>query len=140
MKKDKSKGFTLVEVLISLSILSILMLVFFSVINTSIKTNKKNEIDINAINIAQSEVENIRVQIKNNNTSNIKNLENNIIIKNEKNTYISDDYNLEILVQQKSELLYEINVKVKPKNSNFSKKEAQIITQVVVGRSNSMQN
>lgn len=138
MKKDKSKGFTLVEVLISLSILSILMLVFFSIINTSIKTNKKNEIDINAMNIAQSEVENIRVQIKNNNTSNIKNLENNIIIKNEKNTYTLDDYNLEILVQQKSELLYEINVKVKPKNSNFSKKEAQIITQVVIGRNNSM--
>lgn len=46
MKKEVSKGFTLVEVLVSLSILSILMLVFFNVINISIKNNKKNEVDI----------------------------------------------------------------------------------------------
>lgn len=138
MKKNNSRGFTLVEVLISLSILSILMLVFFNVINTSIKTNKKNEIDINALNLAQSEVENIRMQIKNNNTSNIKNLENNEIIIGTSNGYTSNDYVVEILVQQKSDLLYEINVTVKPKNSNFSKKDTQIITQVVVGRSNSM--
>lgn len=137
MKKDKSKGFTLVEVLISLSILSILMLVFFSIINTSIKTNKKNEIDINAMNIAQSEVENIRVQIKNN-TSNIKNLENNDIIIGTSNSYTTNDYVVEILVQQKSDLLYEISVTVTPDNSNFSKKDTQIITQVVIGRNNSM--
>ena len=135
MKKEVSKGFTLVEVLVSLSILSILMLVFFNVINISIKNNKKNEVDINALHLAQSEIENIRAQIKNNNISNMKDLENNEIVIGESSSYLS--YNVDILVEQKSDLLYEIKVGVKYQNFDFSKKNTQIITQVVIGTRNS---
>ena len=137
MKKNNSRGFTLVEVLVSLSILSILILVFFGVINTSIKNNKKNEVDINALSLAQSEVENIRIQIKNNNTSNLKDLENNEFVIGENHNYTSNNCNVDVLVEQKSDLLYEVNVTVKYKNPKDSRKKVQIITQVVVGRSNS---
>ena len=139
MKKNNSRGFTLVEVLVSLSILSILILVFFGVINTSIKNNKKNEVDINALSLAQSEVENIRIQIKNNNISNLKDLENNEIIIDAdiENSYTFKNYEVKISVEQKSDLLYEVNVTVKYKDPKDSRKKVQIITQVVVGRSNS---
>ena len=137
MKNRSSKGFTLAEILISLSILSILILVFFGVINTSIKNNKKNEIDINSLSLAQSEVENIRIQIKNNNTSNLKDLENNEFIIGENHNYTSNTCDVDVLVEQKSDLLYEVNVTVKYKNPKDSRKKVQIITQVVVGRSNS---
>lgn len=137
MKNRSSKGFTLAEILISLSILSILILVFFGVINTSIKNNKKNEIDINSLSLAQSEVENIRIQIKNNNTSNLKDLENNEFTIGENHNYTSNNCDVDVLVEQKSDLLYEVNVTVKYKNPKDSRKKVQIITQVVVGRSNS---
>ena len=137
MKNRSSKGFTLAEILISLSILSILILVFFGVINTSIKNNKKNEIDINSLSLAQSEVENIRIQIKNNNISNLKDLENNEFIIGENHNYTFDNCDIDVLVEQKSDLLYEVNVTVKYKNPKDSRKKVQIITQVVVGRSNS---
>lgn len=139
MKKNNSRGFTLVEVLVSLSILSILILVFFGVINTSIKNNKKNEVDINALSLAQSEVENIRIQIKNNNTSNLKDLENNEIIIDAdiENSYTFKNYEVKISVEKESDLLYKVKVTVSHKNSNYSKRNVQIITQVVVGRSNS---
>lgn len=131
--KKVSKGFTLVEVLVSLSILSILILVFFNVINISIKNNKKNEVDINALNLARSEIENIRTQIKNN-ISDIKDLENNEIITGESNSYLYNNYKVDILLEKKSDLLYEINVGVK--HQNFDK-NTQIITQVVIGIRNS---
>lgn len=137
MKNRSSKGFTLAEILISLSILSILILVFFGVINTSIKNNKKNEIDINSLSLAQSEVENIRIQIKNNNISNLKDLENNEFTIGENHNYTSNNCDVDVLVEQKSDLLYEVNVTVKYKNPKDSRKKVQIITQVVVGRSNS---
>lgn len=139
MKNRSSKGFTLAEILISLSILSILILVFFGVINTSIKNNKKNEIDINSLSLAQSEVENIRIQIKNNNISNLKDLENNEIIIDAdiENSYTFKNYEVKISVEQESDLLYKVKVTVSHKNSNYSKRNVQIITQVVVGRSNS---
>lgn len=139
MKNRSSKGFTLAEILISLSILSILILVFFGVINTSIKNNKKNEIDINSLSLAQSEVENIRIQIKNNNTSNLKDLENNEIIIDAdiENSYTFKNYEVKISVEKESDLLYKVKVTVSHKNSNYSKRNVQIITQVVVGRSNS---
>lgn len=136
MRKKVSKGFTLVEVLISLSILSILLMIFFSVIDISIRNNKKNEVDINALHLAQSEVENIVFQIKGNNISNIKDLKNNDIIIGNSNNYLLNNYNVAILIEQKSDLLYQINVAVKHQNDNFSKKNIQIITQVVIDKRN----
>jgi prepilin-type N-terminal cleavage/methylation domain-containing protein len=68
------KGFTLIEILIALSIASIISIGFFQVINMTIKTNSKNEKDIKSLNIAQTEIESLRAQIKNatNDNKNIK--------------------------------------------------------------------
>lgn len=137
MKKNNAKGFTLIEVLISICILSILTIVFSNVMNNSIKINKKNEVDINAMHLAQTEIENLRVQIKNNST-NIVDLNNNPIILEQTNVYTSGEYTVNILVGKKNDLLYEINVEVEPRNSNFSTKNTQIITQVVTGRMDSI--
>lgn len=63
MQKN-NKGFTLLELLISLSIISLICFIFYGFLNNSIKTNWKNERDIKALNIAQSEIENLRQQIK----------------------------------------------------------------------------
>ena len=65
MKKVKSiHGFTLIEVLVAMSIISIVSMGFYTIINYSIKNNVKNEKDIQALNMAQSEIENLRSQIK----------------------------------------------------------------------------
>lgn len=136
MKIKDTRGLTLIELLISISILSIIGLAFFSTINTSIKSNKKNETDIKAMNLAQSEVENLRIQIKKSTgtTLEIVDLENNKIIIDNENTYISDNYEVKIKIKEKENLLYEIRVSVESINKNFSKKETQIITQVIKGR------
>lgn len=66
-KKIKNKkGFTLIELLTCLGIITIISLGFFKFINGTINMNLKNEKDIQAINIAQSEIEKIRESIKSN--------------------------------------------------------------------------
>lgn len=149
MKVKESRGLTLIELLISISILSIIGLAFFSTINTSININKKNENDIKAMHLAQSEVENLRDQIKNytdnnsdNNEMNIYDLKNNsvpILTENDKKNeddinYTLDDYGVKITVIKKDDLLYEIMVMVFESNKNFSNKYTKIITRVVKGR------
>lgn len=64
-KLKKSKGFTLIELLVALSIVMIILLTFFKVIDNTTKMNVKNDIDIRALKLAKSEVENLRNQIKN---------------------------------------------------------------------------
>ncbi|MBO3444075.1 prepilin-type N-terminal cleavage/methylation domain-containing protein [Clostridium sp. CCUG 7971] len=60
----KNKGFTLLEVLISLAIIIFIMFAFFKIYNSSIRVNTKNDRDIKALNLAQNELENLRNQIK----------------------------------------------------------------------------
>lgn len=136
MKINKSKGFTLIEVLVSIGILSIIGLAFFSTINTSIKTNKKNEMDIKALHLAESEVENLRVQIKKSkeSTLNIVDSNKNKIIIGIENIYTSDEYIVKTKVEKKESLLYEIRVNVEPVKQDFSKKKTEIITLVTKGR------
>lgn len=64
LKKINKKGFTLIELIIALSIVSIILMAFYTLINSSIKQNTKTEKDIKSLNIAQSEVENLRDEIK----------------------------------------------------------------------------
>lgn len=63
-KLNKTKGFTLIELLVAMSIVSIISITFFTLISTTIKGNKKNEIDIKSMQIAQTHIENIRNQLK----------------------------------------------------------------------------
>ena len=69
IKTNNKKGFTLLELLVSISIISILLLAFLTIILSSIKVNTKNDKDISALYIAQSEIEVVRKQIKDGNTS-----------------------------------------------------------------------
>lgn len=136
MKIKELKGFTLIEVLVSLSILSIIGLVFFSTVNTSIKINKKNETDIKALHLAESEIENLRVQIKKSKDSmlNIVDSNKNKIIIGIENIYTSGEYIVKIKVEKKESLLYEIRVNVESIKQDFSKKKTEIITLVTKGR------
>jgi prepilin-type N-terminal cleavage/methylation domain-containing protein len=68
LKHNKTnRGFTLIEVLISLSIVTIILLSLFSFYNSSIKFNKKNETDINSLNVSQTAIESMRIYSKLNN-------------------------------------------------------------------------
>ena len=64
LNKKNNSGFTLVELIIALSIISIISFAFFTIITSSISKNAKNDKDIKSLNIAQSEIENIRNEIK----------------------------------------------------------------------------
>ena len=64
-KLKQDKGFTLIELLVALAIVGIILLAFFTSINSTIRMDAKNDRDIKALNIAQSEIENLRNQIKN---------------------------------------------------------------------------
>ncbi len=64
MKNKSNKGFTLLELLVSLTIITFILFAFFRIINTTTRVNTKNDRDIKALNIAQTEVENLRNQIK----------------------------------------------------------------------------
>ena len=68
MKHNKTnRGFTLIEVQISLSIVNIILLSLFSFYNSYIKFNKKNETDINSLNVSQTAIESMRIYSKLNN-------------------------------------------------------------------------
>lgn len=72
-KLKQNKGFTLIELLVALAIVGIILLAFFASINSTIRMDAKNDRDIKALNIAQSEIENLRTYIKNyEKSSNIK--------------------------------------------------------------------
>lgn len=58
------RGFTLIELLLAMSIISLIAFAFFRIVNTSVVTNSKNERDIKAMQIAQTQIENIRSQLK----------------------------------------------------------------------------
>ena len=63
-KYQNNRGFTLIEILIAMSLISLMAIAFSTILNSTIKANSVNEKNIKCLNIAQSEVENIRQQIK----------------------------------------------------------------------------
>lgn len=154
MIRNNNKGFTLLELLISLSIITIILLAFSTIIISSIKGNTKNDKDINALNLAQSEIEIVRKQIKDGKTSfkNSKNetLEFNSIsdsIENTENIYYKDvdgkNFEVKFYISKNDEYLggslYKLWVRVKSKQKDeednweddyFSKKYTELITEV----------
>lgn len=154
MIRNNNKGFTLLELLISLSIITIILLAFSTIIISSIKGNTKNDKDINALNLAQSEIEIVRKQIKDGKTSfkNSKNetLEFNSIsdsIENTENIYYKDvdgkNFEVKFYISKNDEYLggslYKLWIRVKSKQKDeednweddyFSKKYTELITEV----------
>ncbi|WP_042278061.1 PulJ/GspJ family protein [[Clostridium] dakarense] len=92
MKNNTNEGFTLLELLVSLAIITLIMFAFFRILNTTIRVNTKNDRDIKALNVAQTEIENLRKQIKN---KPLDNRERRLIIYNDSNQ--SKDKSEEIL-------------------------------------------
>lgn len=129
MSKKKNKGFTLIELLIALAIVGIILLAFFKVTDNTTKMNVKNDIDIKALNIAQSEIENLRNQIKNGEQ---------VESKNHIKSIDGKEFKVELHIISKSEVktqkknlntglyMYTINIKVKPRDTYFSGKLTEL--------------
>ena len=154
MIRNNNKGFTLLELLISLSIITIILLAFSTIIISSIKGNTKNDKDISALNLAQSEIEIVRKQIKDGKTS-FKNSENETLefnsiidsIENTENIYYKDvdgkNFEVKFYISKNDEYLggslYKLWVRIKSKQKDeednweddyFSKKYTELITEV----------
>ena len=133
MIRNNNKGFTLLELLISLSIITIILLAFSTITISSIKGNTKNDKDISALNLAQSEIEILRKQIKDGKTD----------FNDE--PYIKEidgkKFEVKLSVSESKEdtssqyTLYEVYVSVESKQENeendyFSKKHTELVTEV----------
>lgn len=128
-KLKQNKGFTLIELLVALAIVGIILLAFFKVTYSTTKMNVKNDIDIKALNLAQSEIENLRNQIKNG-------------VQAEEKTYIKSidgkEFEVSLYNISKSKVstqnnnldtglyMYTINIKVKPCDTYFSGKTTEL--------------
>ncbi|WP_373600397.1 PulJ/GspJ family protein [Paraclostridium bifermentans] len=66
MNLKKEDGFTLIEILVALAIVSIVSMAFFATVNMTTKYNAKNEKDIQSMDVAQSEIEYLTKEIKSN--------------------------------------------------------------------------
>ena len=134
MIRNNNKGFTLLELLISLSIITIILLAFSTIIISSIKGNTKNDKDISALNLAQSEIEILRKQIKDGKTD----------FNDE--PYIKEidgkKFEVKLSVSESKDdtssqyTLYEVYVSVEAKQENeendyFSKKHTELVTEVL---------
>lgn len=143
---NKKKGFTLIEVIIAISIISIISLALFRVINSAIKNNSKNEIDIHSLNVAQSEMEQLRSNIKENHNVEISINDNDkILIINGENTVkykkeirrndnktIIYDINLNIIREEKNKLpLYTVKIDVSNEENTFSSKNTVLKAQIL---------
>lgn len=128
-KFKKNKGFTLIELLVALVIVGIILLSFFKSVDSTIRMDAKNDRDIKALNIAQSEIENLRNQIKNG----IQPEE----IKDKTYEKSIDGKAFDVTLDiSKSEVnnanitneiyMYTINIKVKSLDEYFTKKETKI--------------
>lgn len=134
IRENNNKGFTLLELLVSISIMSIILLAFLTITISSIKGNTKNDKDISALNLAQSEIEILRKQIKDGKTD----------FNDE--PYIKEidgkKFEVKLSVSESKEdtssqyTLYEVYVSVEAKQENkendyFSKKHTELVTEVL---------
>lgn len=150
MIHKNTKGFTLIEVLVAISIISIITIVFYTSTNNAIKHNKKNEVDIHSMNVAQSVLEEIRVYAKKNksigidiNSDGVEDF--NII--NDSSSWSENVYNknIEKIEVSNESVVYEIiisklaremdnndvyTIELQVKPSNSSKKVSKIVTQI----------
>lgn len=157
IKLKKSKGFTLIELLVALAIVGTILLTFFKITDSTNRMNVKNDRDIKALNIAQSEIENLRSQIKekagnnerelfvydNSLDSNDKKIEISFDKKNEYfRIYEDSDIKYKICLGIKREIvaedtfndyIYTINITVQLEDKYFSKKITEINNVKILG-------
>ena len=146
-KLKQDKGFTLIELLVALAIVGIILLAFFTSINSTIRMDAKNDRDIKALNLAQSEIENLRNQIKTNVGSENQEINqiiqsketiSNRIIEPYKKTIDGKEFEISLYNISKSKLdtqntnldeelyMYTINIKVKSLDTYFSGKITEL--------------
>ena len=116
IKFEKSKGFTLIELLVSLAIVGTILLAFFKIIDSTNRMNVKNDRDIKALNIAQSEIENLRSQIKEKADNNERELfvYDNSLDSNDKKIEISFDKKNEYFrIYEDADIKYKICLDIK---------------------------
>ncbi|HSQ88641.1 type IV pilus modification PilV family protein [Romboutsia sp.] len=150
MKYKNNKGFTLLELLVSLAIITILLLSFFRIIDSTIRMNTKNDRDIKALNIAQSEIENVRSQLKNLSNKKTINIDGQSIkldeiedtiktIEYSKN-YEGKDYQIIMNLNKNKEVediylkdmyLVDVKIDVKLKDKYLSKKNTKLETTIL---------
>ncbi|MCR8746027.1 type II secretion system protein [Romboutsia lituseburensis] len=146
MVKKDNKGVTLLELLVSLAIISFLIFAFFRVINSTKRIDIKNDRDIKVINIAQSQIEDLRIQIKSLGESDkLKIQDKDIYIKdigkiyfkrvnyekNIENQTYKVDVNLKKTNAGKDLYLFEIEIGVSLKDNYFSKRHTVIKTKIL---------
>lgn len=146
MVKKDNRGVTLLELLVSLAIIGFLVFAFFRVINSTKRIDIKNDRDIKALNIAQSQIEDLRSQIKS-----LGDKEK--LILHDKDIYIKDIgkidfkivnyekniedqvYKVEVKLKKtdvdKELYLFEIEVGVRLKDNYFSKRNTFIKTKIL---------
>lgn len=153
-KLKNNKGVTLLEVIISVALVSTISIGFFMTINNTKRSNTKNDKDLKAMDIAQSEIEYIIKDIKDGDDvikigneeikledidlieDNNKNKEPNI--EYEKNHSDKDNYDIKVWLGKTEEnqqvigdyYLYNVEVIAKSK-SDFSDREVKLQTEVL---------
>ena len=143
-KLKNKKGFTLLEMIVAMSIVLIIAISFFANLNNITKSNVKNDKDIKAMDISQSEMEKIIKYIKkdevningslNLETCNIGDNINYLVNHSAKDIYkchVELVNRKKIKQGTKNAFLYTIKIQTNLESSKFSKRKIEIITQIL---------
>lgn len=127
----KESGFTLIEILVSLTIVSIISMAFFTIVNMTTRKNAKNEKDIQAMDIAQSQIEYLTKEIKSSGSASKDHIKINFdengklsIIESNKQMYDSNTSDLEtsssyeVKYDGNENTKYKVNVNINRENMN----------------------
>ena len=132
----KESGFTLIEILVSLAIVSIISMAFFTIVNMTTRKSAKNEKDIQAMDIAQSQIEYLIKEIKSSEYANKDHIQINFdengklsIIESNKQRYDSNTNDLEtsssyeVKYDGNENTKYKVNVNINRENMNDKSNE-----------------
>lgn len=139
MLLKKESGFTLIEILVALTIVSIISMAFFTIINMTTRKNAKNEKDIQAMDIAQSQIEYLIKEIKNNRYANEDDIKfdfdengklsimksDNYIYKLSENLFTSASF--EVKYKGNENTCYVVNLKLNRENMNNKNNKRPLI-------------
>lgn len=133
MKRKKIKnnqGVTLIELIISISLLTIILIASFNFINITKKFNVKSEKDIQELIIAQTVGEEIRGKIKNNSL----NLEHGQWENYNNQTFLENDFKPEYVVEYNVKEIFNRYIVEEVEDSNNSNKEKLFEVKILLYR------